>query len=1272
MKYLLVVSLIVTLATVLPAAGSSPDYQRAGREGGRDPLDQGGETCAEATVIVSLPFCATGTTAGYANDYNAPGICGNSFGPDVVYRYTATASGLLTATLCESSFNTVLWVRRSGCPGPFVVCNDDSCGPQGEQSCVTFSAQADTVYFLIVDGLTASDAGDYVISVHTGAGCDVQCPCPYPSLEFQPNYACILPDLPVIQCGDTICGTVAAGEEDFYELIIPVGQSYIVTIDVFGDDTPGYFPFGQGLDPQVCIYEDGCGGEVTCDFSGGVGDDARLEVGCLGPGDYEISVLGSGATSGPYILALECQSCTDSCVYPNIENESLNDDCITFADDISCTETVCGEIVWQGHLDTDYYKFTIAEGQCKRVTLDVFGDSTAGMYPFGRGYDPIVSLAFGCCVNQTLADNIDGVSEPDLHLELGCLSAGDYWIGLFQGYTAADSVNAGPYILALTCEPCECCTAAVCPPNSIPEGEPCPNFPDNFNNGCYSSPPAFTEVECGETICASSYWTDAANYDTDIFLHSVTEPESLVITMRAEFSFAIAFYAPEFEVDCSSQTVYYGFIEPSDCVTRLFFFECLTPGIYKFSVEPLECSVFECEPYFISFDCYPCCVDSCPPLASGEGEECPFIADLFNGGCDVVPQGNYSAITCDETVCGELFYSYGERYDRDWYVLEITELDSIRWCAASELPFELTVFEISGGCDNLDTVGFAASDTCDVACIASCVPPGTYAFKISAPPEINLLMDCYSYTAWLVCLPCQPCTYPSRDREPENDNCYSTIDTIFCGDTLCGVIDNTLYEEDNYIVSLPPGQCTRLTIDIFGNSTPGFYPYGKGYDPTGFAEVICCGSFVNLDYDDNEEPDVHRVFSCVRDNFVLKLQPSYHLSNSIGPYMIVLACEPCECCLSIECPDSAIAENEPCPNYPDQFNRGCGSDPPSFSEIQCGQTICGTGYSDGYPVYDKDLYLLEVLQPESLRVCLTAGFDASLSWGYFGALPSCSSYFEQFGPNAHTCETKCVNIACAQPGFYGFKVSTGICNPVACVSYFVSVECAPCCLDTCPPGTVAEGEPCPNSVDLNAGCDEYPNQFTPIECNSAICGSTYYTDDLVVSFDRDWYQLQLADSDSVRWCATATYPFKIALYDISAGCTNLDTLATAVGDSCEFACVAACLDPGTYAMSFAARDDIACGGYSGLLWCTPCSYYCPEPDSVVIHYSGQDSMDVELHWPAVPGASGYRIYGDTDSDVELTAENYLATVGTNSYTDAGIVAVESRKFYAIVSVCGPW
>ena len=71
------------------------------------PLDagsrQGGEDISSATIIGSLPYLDTGTTAGYVDNYDAS--CNNtSTSPDVVYSYTPASGERVRIWSCDSDY----------------------------------------------------------------------------------------------------------------------------------------------------------------------------------------------------------------------------------------------------------------------------------------------------------------------------------------------------------------------------------------------------------------------------------------------------------------------------------------------------------------------------------------------------------------------------------------------------------------------------------------------------------------------------------------------------------------------------------------------------------------------------------------------------------------------------------------------------------------------------------------------------------------------------------------------------------------------------------------------------------------------------------------------------------------------------------------------------------------------------------------------------------------------------------------------------------------
>jgi len=130
---------------------------------------QGGDAIEDATIILSLPFSDSGTTAGYTDDYNeicpynAPGA------PDVVYSYAPSVDTFVTISLCGgSAYDTKLYVYMNE-PSYRVGCNDDLCNsPNYSLPLVSqvrhLSLNAGNTYYIVVDGYDG-DYGDYTIDV---------------------------------------------------------------------------------------------------------------------------------------------------------------------------------------------------------------------------------------------------------------------------------------------------------------------------------------------------------------------------------------------------------------------------------------------------------------------------------------------------------------------------------------------------------------------------------------------------------------------------------------------------------------------------------------------------------------------------------------------------------------------------------------------------------------------------------------------------------------------------------------------------------------------------------------------------------------------------------------------------------------------------------------------------------------------------------------------------------------------------------------------------
>ncbi|HOC42725.1 MAG TPA: hypothetical protein PKJ99_06860 [Thermoanaerobaculales bacterium] len=129
---------------------------------------QGGDTCATATVITSLPYSDSGTTSGFTHDYDEICPYSGSTAPDVAYSFTPASNMNVDITLCVGSTNydTKLYVYQGSCPGTDVGCNDDQCSvPVSYTSELTNVAlTGGQTYYIIVDGY-GGGSGNYTLEV---------------------------------------------------------------------------------------------------------------------------------------------------------------------------------------------------------------------------------------------------------------------------------------------------------------------------------------------------------------------------------------------------------------------------------------------------------------------------------------------------------------------------------------------------------------------------------------------------------------------------------------------------------------------------------------------------------------------------------------------------------------------------------------------------------------------------------------------------------------------------------------------------------------------------------------------------------------------------------------------------------------------------------------------------------------------------------------------------------------------------------------------------
>jgi hypothetical protein len=367
-------------------------------------------------------------------------ICGSSYHHDLPDKdfYEVVLTTRDTLTWCvEADFDVAasIMMGYTSCSSPVIYTQGSApaCVPLCLSMCLDPG-----IYWLTVIPTNSLDFGyppackEYVASVHC-APCPGGQTCIYPDLDFDPtNETCSFSNVQ-LSCADTICGEIvqaAAPDQDWYTFNIPAGTPcQRVMINLYGNDTPGFFPFAQGLDPAIQLYAADCTTLLSQDNNSGFGNDALLTTTCLTPGWYHIRVVGASNTMGPYVMAITCYpcACPPPCPYQSRDFEPANDNCPTAPAEFVCGDTLCGEILLGPSVDQDWYLFFVFGPNCQRITLDVFANGTPGYFGYLAGLDPVVELWDATCTTQIAMDDNSGVSN-DSRLNSACLTPVSTWL----------------------------------------------------------------------------------------------------------------------------------------------------------------------------------------------------------------------------------------------------------------------------------------------------------------------------------------------------------------------------------------------------------------------------------------------------------------------------------------------------------------------------------------------------------------------------------------------------------------------------------------------------------------------------------------------------------------------------------------------------------------------------------------------------------------------------------------------------------------------------
>jgi hypothetical protein len=487
----------------------------------------------------------------------------------------------------------------------------------------------------------------------------------------------------------------------------------------------------------------------------------------------------------------------------------------------------------------------------------------------------------------------------------------------------------------------------------------------------------------------------------------------------------------------------------------------------------------------------PSCAD-CPKGASqeGEGQPCGIPSDFFNGGCNSVPEA-YSAIACGQTVCGSGAFD-GSFRDTDWYQINVTEPTEFTWsCDGSNFDWQLFIIDLNAGCGGLTILSAASGTACSTGSTSAIVGPGTYAMFMGPQFAGNVACET-DYTVSLAC---------AKAQLPDNDDC-ATAQAVTVPSSTLGSNQGAL-PDPNAQTCVTGGGGPGVWYSITGDGTTVTATTCSPNTPMDTKLLVYCGPdcdnlFCVTGNDDDgvcSAPGFDPPFWRSTASFCTVPGQTYWIfvmgfGGSQGDFELILSsdgfacsgaarCEP----IVIECAKGDVSEGEfesgsGCGVPVDFFNGGCNSVPEVYSNIECGQTVCGSGEFDGF-TRDTDWYLLNLTGPTEITWTMQ---DSAFDWVIFiiDLTPGCGGLgIVSFATGLAGVSGSATGIV-GGTGTYALFVGPNFTQTVACPSgYRATVTCAEAVLpknDECS-GAIALEVPS-STLGSNQGSLPDPGAFT--------------------------------------------------------------------------------------------------------------------------------------------------------------------------------------------------
>jgi hypothetical protein len=152
------------VAACVPPAERCGDGVDDDCDGLTDEACPANDTCAAPAALL-LGGTMEGSTAGAAGDYVPSGGCAVGDGRDVVFAFALAEPSDVFLTTAGSTFDTLLYAGRT-CGQSDLGCNDDHLAGPAEWSVLSLPALDVGTAWVVLDGPTATDAGDYRLTAY--------------------------------------------------------------------------------------------------------------------------------------------------------------------------------------------------------------------------------------------------------------------------------------------------------------------------------------------------------------------------------------------------------------------------------------------------------------------------------------------------------------------------------------------------------------------------------------------------------------------------------------------------------------------------------------------------------------------------------------------------------------------------------------------------------------------------------------------------------------------------------------------------------------------------------------------------------------------------------------------------------------------------------------------------------------------------------------------------------------------------------------------------